>query len=114
MRCAIESPQIYNLGSETPVRLDEAPSKRNKSFDHCSVQGRLGNSLKTTAMEAFDRIAMRRQLIEATFRRRDEAERYRIEAEAVGNRKDARSWASRIRKLDKEIAKYGLKRPGNL
>ena len=65
-------------------------------------------------MEAFDRNALRRQLIAATFRNRDEAERYRIEAEKAGNRKEAGSWASRIRRLDKDIAKYGLKRPASL
>ena len=64
-------------------------------------------------MDTFDRVAMRRRLIEATFRNRDAADRFRIEAEGAGNRKEARSWAARIRNLDKHIAKYGLKRPAN-
>ena len=53
---------------------------------------------------------MRRQIAESTLRSRAEIVRYIEEAEQDGKRKDARSWKSALRKIDKQIAMYGLDR----
>ena len=53
---------------------------------------------------------MRRQIAESTLRSRAEIVRYLEEAEQDGKRKDARSWKSILRKIDKQIAMYGLDR----
>ena len=53
---------------------------------------------------------MRRQIAESTLSSRAEIVRYIEEAEQDGKRKGARSWKSALRKIDKQIAMYGLDR----
>lgn len=53
---------------------------------------------------------MRRQIAESILRSRTEIVRYLEEAEQAGKRKEARSWKSALRKIDKQIETYRLDR----
>ncbi len=55
-----------------------------------------------------DRRIGRELLAEVCFRNRDLAKQYQAEALAAGKKREANSWKAHVRKLDREIAKYGL------
>ena len=46
----------------------------------------------------------------AILQRRDEAQKYLEDARSKGDNKEARTWGSHIKKMDKMIAEYGLER----
>jgi hypothetical protein len=56
----------------------------------------------------WDRRIGREFLTEVCFRNRDFAKQCQAEASASGRKREANSWRAQVRKLDREIAKYGL------
>jgi hypothetical protein len=59
---------------------------------------------------AFDMAKARVDIARASLKMREEARQCLDAALAKGDRKEARSWASMLRKLNKLIAEYGIER----
>jgi hypothetical protein len=57
-----------------------------------------------------DRELMAKQLAQATLASRADAARYLEEARRDGKLRDVISWQSRLKKIDRRIAQYGLER----
>jgi len=55
-----------------------------------------------------DRRIGRELLVEVCFRNRDFAAQCQVEALVARKKREARTWGAQVRKLDREIAKYGL------
>jgi hypothetical protein len=68
------------------------------------------SQLEGLSMRADDRIAVTALMEAKTFELRDAAAKAQAEALASGRRGEAISWAARLRRMDRRIEKFGLRR----